>query len=165
MSFRAERKYIMVLWLLLAILIIVFDQAVKLWVINNIGATDSIKAIPGVIDFVNVKNTGAAFSFLSEKSYGILILSIVSVLFCIGVVIYVIKKRPKNKLLMFSLSLMLAGALGNAIDRIARGFVIDFIETKFISFPVFNIADISITVGAVLLIIYVLFFETGKSKE
>lgn len=149
----------MILWSLLAIVIIVFDQLVKLWVVNNIGMTDSIKVIPGIIDFVYVKNTGAAFSFLANKTYGIIFLSIVSLLFCAAVVWYIIKKRPESKLLMLSLVMMLAGAFGNVIDRLFRGFVVDFIETKFITFPVFNIADISITVGAALVIIYILFFD------
>lgn len=152
----------MLLWLLLAIVIIVFDQLVKLWVVNNIGITDSIKIIPGVIDFVNVKNTGAAFSLLADKNYGIIILSVISLVFCIGVAVFVVKKKPKNKLLMASLSMMTAGASGNVIDRIFRGFVVDFIETQFINFPVFNIADIAITVGAILLIIYILFFDKSK---
>ena len=60
---------------------------------------------------------------------------------------------------MLSLVLMFAGAFANAIDRIFRGFVIDFIETTFIAFPVFNIADIAITIGAALLIVYILFFD------
>ena len=66
---------------------------------------------------------------------------------------------------MTSLMLMFAGALGNAIDRIFRGYVVDFIETTFISFPVFNIADIAITVGAVLLIIYILFFDKTENNS
>ena len=149
----------MILWSLLAIVIIAFDQLVKLWVVNNIGMTDSIRVIPGMIDFVYIKNTGAAFSFLANKTYGIIILSLVSLVFCAAVVWYVIKKKPDNKLFMLSLVLMFAGAFANGIDRIFRGFVIDFIETAFIAFPVFNIADIAITIGAALLIVYILFFD------
>lgn len=155
----------MILWSVLAVLLVVLDQAVKIWVSNCISASDSIRVIPGVIDFVYVKNRGAAFSFLANKTYGIIILSIVSLLFCIGVVGYVIVKKPKNRLFMTSLMLMFAGALGNAIDRIFRGYVVDFIETTFISFPVFNIADIAITVGAVLLIIYILFFDKTENNS
>ena len=152
----------MILWSALAVLLVILDQAVKIWVSNGISATDSIKVIPGIIDFVYVKNKGAAFSFLASKSYGITILSVVSLIFCIGVVVYICVKKPKNKLLMTSLTLMFSGALGNALDRIFRGYVVDFIETTFISFPVFNIADIAITVGAFLLIIYILFFDKGE---
>ena len=156
----------MFLWLLLAIAIIVFDQISKYLVVSNIGATDSIKVIPGVLDFVYVKNKGAAFSFLADIDYGIILLSVISVCFCVGVLVYIFKNKPSNKLFMTSLMLMFSGALGNVIDRIIRRFVVDFIELKFIDFPVFNIADISITVGAVLFIVYILFFDKNtKQKE
>lgn len=149
----------MILWSLLAIVIIALDQLTKQWVISNIGVTDSLKIIPGVIDFVCVKNKGAAFSFLADKNYGIIILSVISLVFCAGVVWYLIKNKPQSKLFILSLVMMFAGALANVIDRIFRGFVVDFIETEFVNFPVFNIADISITVGAVLVIVYILFFD------
>ena len=155
----------MVLWSLIVVLIIAADQLSKYWVVNNIGLTDSFTVIPNVIDFVYVKNTGAAFSFLSDKTYGIVILSVISVVFCIGVIFSVIKYKPENKLLNISLALMISGAVGNLIDRIARGYVIDFIETTFIKFPVFNVADIAITIGAVMVIIYILFFDKTKNNE
>lgn len=155
----------MILWSLIVVIIIALDQISKYWVVNNIGPTDSITVIPGVIDFVYVKNTGAAFSFLADKTYGIIFLSCISVVFCIGVIWFMIKKKPQNKLLTISLALMLSGALGNVIDRISRGYVVDFIETTFIKFPVFNIADIAITLGAALVIIFVLFFDKSKNGE
>ena len=155
----------MILWSLLVIVIVFFDQAAKMKVAAVLGPTDAISVLPGIVDIVYVKNTGAAFSFLSAKSYGIVILSCVSVIFCLAVLWYLIRKKPKNKLLLLALAMMFSGAMGNAIDRIARGYVIDFIETKFISFPVFNIADIMITLGAGLMVIYVLFFDKEKSKD
>lgn len=155
----------MLLWSILAIFIIVFDQLTKYWVVENIGLTDSIKIIPNIVDFVYVKNTGAAFSFLANKTYGIVLLSMISIIFCIAVILFIAKKKPTNKLLLSSLALMFSGAVGNVIDRVVRGFVVDFIELTFINFPVFNVADIAITVGAVLLIIYVSFFDKEKSKD
>ena len=155
----------MLLWSLIVICIIALDQLSKYWVINNIGLTDSITVIPKVIDFVYVKNTGAAFSFLADKTYGIVLLSLISIAFCIGVVWFMVKRKPQSKLLTISLALMLSGAFGNVIDRIFRGYVVDFIETTFIKFPVFNIADIAITCGAALVIIYVLFFEKSKNTD
>ena len=155
----------MFLWSLIVVLIIAVDQLSKYWVVNNIGMRDSISVIPKLIDFVYVKNTGAAFSFLSDKNYGIVILSIISVLFCVGVIFYMIKYRPENKLLGISLALMLSGAIGNVIDRIFKGYVVDFIEMIFIDFPVINVADIAITFGAAMIIIYVLFFDKTKSNE
>ena len=74
-------------------------------------------------------------------------------------VIYWIKKKPTHPLLCTSITMMFAGAFGNAIDRIFRGFVIDYIQTSFINFPVFNIADIGITVGAILLVVYFIWFD------
>lgn len=155
----------MILWSIVVTLIILIDQISKYWVVNNIGVTDSITIIPKLIDFVYVKNTGAAFSFLSDKTYGVWILSGISIIFCVCVVLFMIKSKPKNRLLMVSLALMLSGAVGNVIDRILRGFVVDFIETTFIKFPVFNIADIAITLGAFLVILYILFFDKAKTNE
>ena len=155
----------MILWSIIVLVIIALDQISKYWVVNNIGLTDSFTVIPKIIDFVYVKNTGAAFSFLSDKTYGIILLSCVSVIFSVGVIWYMISKKPQNKLLTISLALMLSGAIGNVIDRIFRGYVVDFIETTFIKFPVFNIADIAITTGAFLVIVYVLFFEKTKNND
>lgn len=155
----------MILWSLIVLIIIALDQISKYWVVNNIGLTDSFTVIPKMIDFVYVKNTGAAFSFLSDKTYGIILLSCISVIFCVGVIWFMIKRKPQHKLLTISLALMLSGAIGNVIDRIFKGYVVDFIETTFIKFPVFNIADIAITIGASLIIIYVLFFEKSKNTD
>ena len=116
-------------------------------------------ALPGLFRFVLVKNTGAAFNILSGR---IGFLSIISLLFVIGVIWYMIVKKPQNRLFCIALMLLFSGAVGNMADRIFRGFVVDFIKTVFIEFPVFNIADIAITCGAILLIIYLLFFEGRK---
>lgn len=150
----------MILWIILAVLVIGLDQLTKWLVITHISATETITVLPGLFDFVNVQNTGAAFSILSGNT---LILSVISIVFCIAVIVYMVKKKPKNKLLLTALGLIFGGAVGNVIDRIFRGYVVDFIETVFIEFPVFNVADIAITCGAVLLVIYLIFFE-GKEE-
>ena len=128
-------------------------------VINNIALTDTIEVIPDVLNIVYVKNTGAAFSILSGRTY---ILSIVSFVVCVALVWYLIKKKPSSKLLLVSLGMILGGAAGNLIDRAARQFVVDYIEVCFITFPVFNLADMAITIGAALSMIYVIFFD-GKN--
>ncbi len=143
----------MIGWIVLSVLIVIIDQISKILVMNNIGVYDSIPVIPGIIEFVYVKNTGAAFSLLNHMT---LFLGLISVAFCAFVIFFVLKKKPTEKILMLSLSLLFGGALGNAIDRIFRQFVVDFIKTSFIDFPVFNVADIAITVGAVILMIYVM---------
>lgn len=149
----------MFLWSLFAVAIIILDQLTKFLVVKYIDATQVITFIPKVIDFVYVKNNGAAFNILSGR---IGLLSIISLVFAIGVVWFMIVKKPQNKIFTTSMLLLFAGAVGNVIDRIFRGFVVDFIKTSFINFPVFNIADISITCGAALLIIYLLFFDNKK---
>ena len=143
-------------WLFAAVGIILIDQIVKYFVCNNMSQSDSTVIIPHILNFIYVKNTGAAFSIMSDKT---VFLGIVSVLFCVAVLIFWHFQKPSHTLFKISLTLLFAGAFANAVDRIWRGFVVDFIETAFIKFPVFNIADIAITVGTVLLMIYLLFFD------
>ncbi len=141
------------IYLLGAALIIGIDRITKIWVTSNAETPgDVISRIGNLFSFTYVRNEGAAFSMLSGR---LGLLSIISIAFCIGVVIYWIVKKPKNRLLCTALAMMAAGALGNAFDRIIYGYVIDFIKTEFVNFAVFNVADIAITVGAALLVLSV----------
>lgn len=149
-------------WVFGAAMIVLADQIVKFIVCGNLSQTDSLVVIPKVLNFIYVKNTGAAFSMFADKT---LFLGIISILFCALVLFYWIFKKPAHTLLKLSLMLLFAGALANAVDRIARGFVVDFIETAFIKFPVFNLADISITFGTALLMVYLLFFDKEGHKN
>lgn len=150
----------MLMWIITAGAIVALDQIAKILVTTFLDKTDCVRVIPYLFDFVYVENTGAAFSMLSGKTG---FLGIVSVLFCIGVLVYWLKKKPEHPLMKTALTMLFAGALGNAIDRIFRGFVVDFISTSFMDFPVFNVADISIVFGAILLVIYVMFYEKEDS--
>lgn len=144
------------LWAIITLLIIMADQLTKYMVASNIRLGDTAFSILNLFDITYVQNRGAAFSIMSGKAE---VLSIISVVFCIGVVIYWVKKKPAHPLLCTSVVMMFSGALGNAIDRMLRGYVVDFIQTSFMNFPTFNIADIGITVGAALLIIYTIFYD------
>ena len=137
-------------------LIIIADQLVKYFVASGMSVGDTAFSVLNLFDITYVQNQGAAFSILSGK---LSVLSLISVVFCVGVIVYWIKKKPTHPLLCTALTMMFAGAFGNAIDRIFRGFVVDYIQTTFITFPVFNIADIGITVGAALLVLYVILFD------
>ena len=148
----------MIFWLICSFLIILIDQVTKYIALTRLEGLE-VTFIPKVIDFVYVKNNGAAFNILAGK---IELLSLISVVFAVGVIWHIIYKNPQNKMFRLSLMLLFAGAVGNVIDRIFRGFVVDFIKTTFIDFPVFNIADIAIVCGAILLSVYVLFFENRK---
>ena len=94
----------MIIWLLTAVFITAADQLIKYLVIKNIALTDTIEAIPGLLNFIYVKNTGAAFSILSDKTG---LLSVVSVAVCVFVVFYLIKYKPKNKLYLIALGMIL----------------------------------------------------------
>lgn len=152
----------LILYIVIGAVILFADQLSKIWVCANAALGDTFASFGGLVDFTYVQNTGAAFSIMSGKMP---VLSLISFVFCIAVIIYWIKKKPKNPLLCTAVVMMFSGALGNAIDRLLRGFVVDFIQLKFIAFPIFNIADIAITVGAVLLVLYVIIFSEDDKKN
>ena len=150
-----------VLSIIIAAVFFFSDFFVKRYILANISVGETFGRFTSLFDFTYVQNTGAAFSIMSGKMG---ILSLVSVAFCVGVVVYWILKKPTQKLFCVSLAMIFGGALGNAIDRIFYGFVVDFIETTFIDFPVFNIADIGITVGVALLMIHFIFFDKEENN-
>lgn len=139
----------MYIWIWVALAVCAADQLSKLLIAANFGVSDRLAVIPGVIDFVYVENTGAAFSLLSSHTW---LLGVVSALFCAAIAAYMAKMKFTDKRYVIIGGMLLGGALGNGIDRIFRGYVVDFIEFAFVRFPVFNIADIAITVGAALLV-------------
>ncbi len=154
-----KKFYISHKWWLLCIIL---DRIVKMYIMANCRVGEVFGEIPFVADFVYVQNTGAAFSILSNSTG---LLGVISVVFCIAILVYWKIKKPEHPLLKTSIVLLFSGALGNAIDRIFYGFVVDFISVKWFDFPVFNIADMAIVIGAILLVIYVIFFEDKEKAE
>ncbi len=139
------------------------DQITKFYAVQNLIGEGSISIIPNLINFVYVENTGAAFGMLSGNSY---LLSFVSLIIT-GALIYIIINKEKYftfKRIDYVLLLILSGAIGNFIDRHFRRFVVDFIDFDFMNFAVFNVADIYVVVGSVLMCIIVLFFEKEEEK-
>ena len=117
--------------------------------------------IDGVLVLMPSKNFGAGFSLLSGKTWLLISLTIIFVvLFSAFNFMY----QKKSKLYGVASALILTGAIGNLIDRLAFGYVRDFIYLQFINFPIFNVADISLTFGVILLVIYILFYSS-KSKD
>lgn len=149
-------------WFISAFFLIILDQLTKFLAMTYLTGSGSVKFIPGVFNFDYVKNTGAAFSILEGKTVA---LGIVSIVFCIAVAIYWFKAKLKSNLCRLSIVLLFAGAFGNAIDRLFRGFVVDFIQTAFMDFPVFNVADSAITIGAILLVVYLVFFDKDEKAD
>lgn len=141
-----------VISLLLAVALVVVDQLVKHWVVTTISLGASKTVLPGVLTLTNLHNTGAAWSMLSGQQ-GFFVLITVVALAIIG---YLMVRWRHQRALMIGLALILAGTLGNFIDRLAHGYVVDMFETLFVSFPVFNVADSCLTIGVIILIIAIL---------
>ncbi|WP_081991027.1 signal peptidase II [Pseudoalteromonas piratica] len=154
------------IWLVLSIVLLALDQITKWVVSTEMSLYQTIDILP-VFNFTYVHNYGAAFSFLSEaggwqKYFFSTIAVTISVL-----LIYWLKKLPAtNKLLCSAYALVLAGAIGNLIDRLVHGYVIDFLHVYYqqYDFPVFNIADVAISIGAALLLLDA-FFEQKESDK
>ena len=150
------------IYFIIACLIVLADQIVKFLISSNFAAGGQLDLIPGILRITYVSNTGGAFSILSDHT---LLLAIVSAVVCLLIVFLIIKGKL-SVLGKLSLGFILGGAIGNLIDRFFIGHVVDMFQPLFIDFAVFNVADIFITVGAVMFIIYIIFFwRPGKSKK
>ena len=157
-----KKTVINLVWQIILVAAVVgLDRAVKLYIISNCRTGEVFGKIPYVADFLYVKNTGAAFSVLSNNTT---LLTIISVVFLMAIIVYKIIRRPQHFMENLALVLFFAGGLGNAIDRIQYKFVVDFIDIKWFDFPVFNIADIAVVGGAIAAIIFVLFFDKEKKN-
>lgn len=146
--------------ILVLLAVLVIDLVSKL-IMQNWGAkgNDDIVIIKNVLELTYVKNYGAAFSMLEDKMWLFILLASLAV---VGFSIFLFFVRKKSKFLTYTVALLIAGTLGNLIDRIAFGYVRDFIY--FASWFVCNIADIALTVGAVMLCVYYIFLDGKKPK-
>lgn len=141
------------LWLMLSAALFAADYFSKRWAESFLKGSERRVLIPGVLGLRYAENTGAAFSALSGAT---VFLSLVSVAVCIAVAVYMVI-RSQKWFMQLPLSMILAGGLGNLIDRVTCGFVIDYFELLFVRFAIFNLADIYITVGAAALMLALLF--------
>lgn len=152
-------------WLLVSALIVVADQLTKSYIAQHFGEFEHMSVLP-VLDITHMHNTGAAFSFLASASgwqrwFFIGLAMIVS----IGIISWMLRlKIGAHRLLVCGLALVLGGAIGNLIDRLRLGHVIDFLDFHWNGshFPAFNVADSAITVGAICLLLDALF--EGRQK-
>jgi len=136
----------------LSSIFLIIDVIIKLIVKNTVLVHQSIKIIDNFFYITYVKNTGAAWSILSGKQIFLIIFSIIVV---IMLIIYLCKKKEYNKFEIYGYSLLLGGAIGNLVDRIIYGYVIDYLNFYIFNydFPIFNIADCCIVIGIMLLFI------------
>ncbi len=158
-SLNIKNKYLILISI--AVLIIILDQVTKMLVVSRIPVYGSITVIPGLFDLTHIYNPGGAFGFLAGKSSNLRhIFFLVASVIAMGMVIYLyVKTPPGYGFLSSGLSLILGGAVGNVIDRIRLGEVVDFLSfhLKGMHWPAFNIADSAITVGVGIFIYHLLF--------
>ena len=152
----------MIVYFRIAAILIGLDQYTKwLTVVNIPYKGQGPVIIDKVLSLTYHQNTGAGWSMLED--YPILLI-ILTIAILIVLTVYVIKTKPQSKLFRWSVSLIYAGAISNLADRIFRGFVVDMIQTDFIEFPIFNVADCCVVIGSALLCLYIFMVPDEKNK-
>ena len=148
-------------------IILVLDQATKLYVDANFRLHETVPVIRGFFHLTYVRNKGAAFGILADNAVRIPFFITVSIVAMLGIIWYLRQIRAEQKLALFSLSLIFSGAFGNLIDRIRLGEVIDFLDVFWQRhhWPAFNVADSAITVGVTLLFIEMWREDRNKTAE
>lgn len=143
-------------YFLLAASLVALDQLVKYLVLTHIPLHGSVPFIPYLLELTYVQNRGAAFSLFSDHTW---LLTLCSLVMSAALAVAVWKKFFTHPLGRTALTLVLAGAVGNLIDRVARGFVVDMFHTLFMEFAVFNVADICLVVGCITASLYYVFLS------
>lgn len=151
------------LYVLFAALAVVLDQVAKYLTVLYIPLGEAVPFLPGVLQLTYVQNDGAAFSSFQGRQGMFLLIFLVFT----GMVLYEYFKKPMafTRFERWCIAAIYAGGLGNMIDRLRQGYVVDMIETVFMEFPVFNVADCFITCGCALLMVHLAFFNKKFWKD
>ena len=148
---------------LFALIIAAADQISKYFTVTCIGLYEKVPFLPGILRLTNVRNTGAAFSSFEGMRWMFVVIFLV-----FGALLayeYFKKPMPFSRFERWCIAAVFGGGLGNVIDRVRLGYVVDMLETEFITFPVFNVADIFITCGCIALMVSLIFFNKEFWKE
>ena len=140
------------------------DQLLKWWVVSHLEVGQSAPLLPGVVQLTRLHNTGAAWSSFSGKTG---LLAVVTIVLMLAVAWLLVRKIVRHPLGVTAGVLILGGGIGNVIDRMCRGYVVDMFDLQFISYPIFNLADCFVVVGVILGAVYYLWFyeKYDKKKE
>ena len=151
------------LMVILAVVIVAADQVTKFLTVANIPLHGTVQILPGIVRLTYVQNDGAAFSMFEGQQW---LFALIFVAFAAAIIWEFSKKRlPFTTFDRFCIVAVFAGGLGNMIDRLRMGYVVDMIATEFINFPVFNVADCFITCGCIILLVHLVFFNKDFWKE
>ena len=150
------------MWYILAIVVCVAaDQLVKFWTVANLALYESTPLLPGIVELMYIQNTGGGFSILSGQTWLLTAVTIV-LMAVVGWIMY--KKWYPHPLAMWTLTLVLGGGIGNLIDRVRLGYVVDMFNFQFMNYPVFNVADILVVCGAIGFAAYYLLLDDKVQK-
>ena len=144
------------------VLLIVLDQLVKWAVVSNIKLGEVKGFVPSIMRLTYLQNTGAAFSILENQQW---LFTIITLLVIGGAIWYLIKNIKGSFWLISGLTLIIAGGLGNFIDRLRQGFVVDMFQVDFINFAVFNVADTYLTFGVLIMLLVIIKEENNESES
>ncbi len=147
-------------YIIIIAVLVALDQLVKYAVSQGMSLGDSIPVIQDVFHITSVHNYGAAFSSLQGQRVILIVLTLALIAVC---AVYLWRHRKnRSKIMLTAIAAIIAGGIGNLIDRLSRGYVVDMFDFRV--FPVFNVADICVTLGCVALCVYLIFFE-GRSRK
>ena len=139
------------------------DQAVKLWVVQHLALYESAPLLPGFLELRYIQNTGGGWSILSDYTW---LLSILTAFIMLVLLYLLLRRIVRHPLGRTACVLLLAGGCGNLIDRLRLGYVVDMFNFQFMSYPVFNVADIAVVIGMILAAVYYLFlYEKHDGPE
>ncbi len=155
---KCSMKYIV---LLASLIFVLLDQWFKYLAIKHLSAITTIPLIKNILHLTYLENKGAAFGIFEGRLF---ILVGITALIVLILIILILSGKVKNNLALWSMSLIIAGGIGNLIDRVARHYVIDYIHVKLINFPIFNFADCCVVVGVILFVVFFLFFDKPEVK-
>ena len=146
----------------IVLLLIGLDQWVKAYVVQQIPLGEVRSWIPSLVSLTYLQNRGAAFSMLQDQQW---LFAVITLVVMVGAIWYLHKHMEDSLWLVFGLTLIIAGGLGNFIDRMSQGFVVDMFHLDFINFAIFNVADSYLTVGVIVLLIAMLKEEVNGNKN
>ncbi|WP_417637626.1 signal peptidase II [Enterococcus faecalis] len=151
----------LVVYFLISALLVGFDQWSKYLTVQNISLGETKEFIPGFLSLTHLRNTGAAWSLLEGK---MIFFYVITVIVSVVIIYLLIKNYKKSVWYSVGLSFVLAGAIGNFIDRVRLGYVVDMLQTDFMNFPIFNVADSTLVVGVICIFIYLILDEKATKE-
>lgn len=152
-----------VIVLVFAAALVGIDQLIKLRVLDGLAAVGQIEVVPGFFYLTYVENRGAAFGIMQNSTT---LLSVITSIVLLAAVFFILSGKVNNKFLLWSLSLVVAGGAGNLIDRIYRGFVVDYLDfSALFGFPVFNFADCCVVIGTILMLCCIVWMDKDAAKR